>query len=480
MISTITRGADFRDLLRYVLGVRHDPALIATNTAGHDIATLTWELTSGERERQLRGRPGVERLVVHVSLSLAHEDRRLSQAELSLLAERFLERTGYGGCYYVVVEHRDREHQHAHLVVSRLRSDGSLAREQLGDFHRAMDVCRQLEREFGLRRLESSHGRAQASRDEFHHAARTGQANERVRLQALVSEAMRDRPAFPAFVTRLERQGVAVRLLRADDGPVLGSSYRLERFAFKGTALGPSYTWRGIQREGVSFDARRDSGLVERLGVPASSRDRRPTQQRLRGVQRLVGRLLAERPTLGQFAMRLESGGVSVRLNVASTGHVSGVSYVVDGYRIKGSQLRRGYSWHALRSRGLQYDPSADLDTARALTDRAPTTAGPHLRQGIAQTPRMPDFLHAADRLAYAAMTIGRQAQFVEELAEDPAGALGRAASRVAWGAVVRGVSELARDAARKTADNLIQQSDRATLEDARRPDLSVRNRASG
>ena len=62
---------------------------------------------------------------------------------------------GYAGCAFVAVEHNDRQHQHVHLVVSRVRSDSSLAREQLGDFQKAMAVCRQLEREFGLRRLEA-------------------------------------------------------------------------------------------------------------------------------------------------------------------------------------------------------------------------------------------------------------------------------------------------------------------------------------
>lgn len=542
MIFTITRGADFRDLLRYVLGARHNPTLVATNTAGQDVATLTWELTSGERERRLRGRPKVEKPVVHVSLSLARGDRRLSQAELSLLAERFLEGTGYGGCYYAVVEHRDRPHQHVHLVISRVRSDGSLAREQLGDFHRAMEVCRQIEREFGLRRLEPRRGRgtSQASRAEYEQAARTFQRSERSRLLQLISEAMRGQPSLTEFVSRLDRQAVTVRLLRADDGPVLGISYRLERFAFKGASIGPSYTWQGIQREGVSVEPKREGAVIDRLARRLAAATRPPSKRRLEHVRTAIDEALSGRPSHAEFVVRLEAAGVGVRLNVVSTGQVSGISYVIDGRPIKGSQLGRKYSWHGLRQRGLSHDAGRSTEieprAAEAVATRAWTPAGVAnplafvrdvLRDALAGRPTLtefvhevesrgiqvrlyhdgsgtiyaagfglgrlsisgqdlgPDFawselkqrldlddvrdhqaiervaekltpaqigfhtiLHIADNLAYAASVFREGAEFVGALAEDPVGALGRAATRAAWRLSIQGLSEFARQAA--------------------------------
>ena len=92
-----------------------------------------------------------------------------------MIAEEFVRRMGYDGCQYVAVEHNDRHHQHLHLVISRVRPDGSLVRDRLGDYFEAMRVCRQLETEFGLRQVLPEQGRGlhQATRDEYREALRT-------------------------------------------------------------------------------------------------------------------------------------------------------------------------------------------------------------------------------------------------------------------------------------------------------------------
>jgi relaxase-like protein len=189
VIASMSRGVGFRGLIAYVLDAKHDPTLVATNMGGRTVRDLAWEFRAGARQREAEGRTDVLKPVVHVSLSFAPDDRRLSEAELSIIAEQFLQRMGYEDSQYVAVEHRDRGHQHVHLVVSRVRLDGSLVREELGDFYKAMEVCRHIEREHGLRQVlaQDVSGLHQATKNEFRESMRRARPSERMQLQGLVA-----------------------------------------------------------------------------------------------------------------------------------------------------------------------------------------------------------------------------------------------------------------------------------------------------
>jgi relaxase-like protein len=72
------------------------------------------------------------------------------------------------------------------------------------------------------------------------------------------------------------------------------------------------------------------------------------------------------RPTMSQFLTRTEEAGVRVRLNVASTGYVSGIVYEHGPLTIAGRQLGRDFSWKGLQDRlGVRCDPEADRESLR-------------------------------------------------------------------------------------------------------------------
>jgi hypothetical protein len=67
-------------------------------------------------------------------------------------------------------------------------------------------------------------------------------------------------------------------------------------------------------------------------------------------------------PTMSEFVRRLQGNGVQVRANIASTGHVSGISYRLDRVAVKGSGLGRAYSFEGLQGeQGVRYDRARDL-----------------------------------------------------------------------------------------------------------------------
>ena len=93
-------------------------------------------------------------------------------------------------------------------------------------------------------------------------------------------------------------------------------------------------------------------------------------------LQGLVDSAMRDKPTMTRFLERLESSGVQAVPNIAQTGHVSGISYLLGDEQMKGSDLGKGYTWAGLQKRGVNYDQDRDFQAiSRAREQGAPRLA---------------------------------------------------------------------------------------------------------
>lgn len=104
-------------------------------------------------ENYLLANRRTEKPVMHVSLSPSPEDC-LSDEQLSELADKYMERMGYGDQPYIVYKHSDTHNVHLHIVSvcvdeNGRRLDGSY------EWRRSEAACRGLEQEFGLRNAKA-------------------------------------------------------------------------------------------------------------------------------------------------------------------------------------------------------------------------------------------------------------------------------------------------------------------------------------
>jgi hypothetical protein len=200
VFAKIGRGDRMAGLLAYLVGsgranehtephlVAGDPAMLAW----HDDAELSHE--SGQRIARHLDRPrsafGVEvpgGHVWHCSLSLRAEEGQLTDQRWQEIAGTFVDRMGLGDhdttkapTRWVAVRHglSSNGNDHVHLVVNLVREDGTKASIH-NDRIRARDLCRELEKEFGLEPLESAdRGRASVG---FEYAERHAVARRRAR-----------------------------------------------------------------------------------------------------------------------------------------------------------------------------------------------------------------------------------------------------------------------------------------------------------
>ena len=122
--------------------------------------------------------------------------------------------------------------------------------------------------------------------------------------------------------------------------------------------------------EGIVRGLERDHGLTR--VTPSQEVERRaPTRAEIemasRGIvstklqlQGLIDGAITDKPTMSKFFERMEAAGVGMIPNIANTGHVSGISFVLDDEQMKGSDLGRGYTWSGLQKRGVDYEQGRD------------------------------------------------------------------------------------------------------------------------
>lgn len=104
-------------------------------------------------ENYLLANRKTEKPVMHVSLSPSPEDC-LTDGQLIEMADKYMERLGYGGQPYVVYKHFDTQNVHLHIVSVCVDENGMRLNSSF-EWRRSQSICRELEKEYGLRNAES-------------------------------------------------------------------------------------------------------------------------------------------------------------------------------------------------------------------------------------------------------------------------------------------------------------------------------------
>ncbi|KAA6322109.1 hypothetical protein EZS27_028319 [termite gut metagenome] len=89
-----------------------------------------------------------EKVVFHASLNPDPKDK-LSDKQLSEIAQTYMHKLGYGNQPYIVFKHSDIERIHCHIVSLRVDETGKKINDSY-EVARSMKICKELEQEFNL------------------------------------------------------------------------------------------------------------------------------------------------------------------------------------------------------------------------------------------------------------------------------------------------------------------------------------------
>ena len=165
--------------------------------------------------------------VWHCPVRAAPEDRYLSDAEWAEIAHRIVHAAGIApdgddlACRWIAVRHAD---DHIHILATTVREDGR--RPKLHDSGiRVGDECREIEKDYGLRRLNTGDGTGtrRPTQAEMHKADRLGwEQTSREWLQDRIRAAIPHATNAEELLAYLEADGIAVKPRRGPSGDLLG------------------------------------------------------------------------------------------------------------------------------------------------------------------------------------------------------------------------------------------------------------------
>ncbi|MBE9030467.1 relaxase/mobilization nuclease domain-containing protein [filamentous cyanobacterium LEGE 11480] len=279
-------NGSFGATTRYVLN-KEQAKLLDSTMGGLSAETLTAEFMVSKDLR-----PELKNPVWHITLSLPHDEsltdeqfiemgrkymagmiigqndpQVLQTQEYEQQRDEFIAET-LPEYQFFQARHSDREHEHLHIVASRINLETGKPVKLWRDAFRSQHVIRGLEREYGLTQVQNSWdvGRKALSKGQLERGQLTGSQAVRSQLQEKIEQAAIGQPEMPELFERLMREGIQIRHQWTRTGKSKGISYELNGVAFAGSQLGQRYSFPGLQGYlGVDYQADRDDEKLRSL-----------------------------------------------------------------------------------------------------------------------------------------------------------------------------------------------------------------------
>ena len=250
MIAKLNKGKGFKGLLSYLTeNAKSSSAsrgqIILTNMTGNNTSSLAREFG---QLRRLRG--GLNKAVSHISISLSPEDEPVNDLTFSEIAKHFLDEMGYEDCPFVVVRHCDTEHQHIHIVASRITCQGGVVSDA-HDYRRAEAVMRQLEKTYGFHSPE----------DKNENNNNRGEKTMKTELRKQLEEVLNVAGSIQQFIDECKKRGIYL-LPHIQGKRMNGFAYRYKGERVKGSDLGKRYAWQYLS-VALKFNGDTDFALLQ-------------------------------------------------------------------------------------------------------------------------------------------------------------------------------------------------------------------------
>jgi hypothetical protein len=270
MIGKISKSGNFKKLVEYL--DKEDAVVIGTNMYGQGSRELTAEFMA---IRDLN--PGIKQPVLHASLSLLPGES-ITDEQFRQVCETWIEKMGFNLTknQYLIVRHKDTEHEHAHLAINRIDMLNGKVVVDSFERYRSQEIIRDLEQTYGLEQVAPSW---QTFKNKERSLEQNIEISSRQKLTQEIEKAASGSPTMPEFFHRLVSQQIRASVGFTRNDKAKGITYFVsdgEKFA--GNALGKAYSFPGLQKYlKVNYDPARDN--QELAEIVHSTRQHQELQQ---------------------------------------------------------------------------------------------------------------------------------------------------------------------------------------------------------
>lgn len=292
----------------------------------------------------------VKKPVIHISLNPSPKDI-LSEEQMAVLAQEFMEKFSYGNQPYIVWLHEDINRKHMHIVSVRINEKGEKI-DHNREAVRAQNICREMEVKYGLHPTLGEHGeRELLSLQKVDYPK--GNVKAQVKHTARTLLECYNCHSLAEFNTLLNLYNVTVYEVR---GNVDGNEYHGIMYGalddngqqvgtpFKSSKFGKVFGYEALQKKfAVSAEKMKKDNLSER------------TRQEITKAMQDIG-------TKEDFARRLKEADIEVVYRINSEGRLYGITFIdhIGRTVFNGSRLGKAFSANVLNE--LFNNPDADRE----------------------------------------------------------------------------------------------------------------------
>ncbi|KAA4200823.1 relaxase/mobilization nuclease domain-containing protein [Bacteroides ovatus] len=293
----------------------------------------------------------VKKPVIHISLNPSPKDI-LSEEQMAVLAQEFMEKFSYGNQPYIVWLHEDINRKHMHIVSVRINEKGEKI-DHNREAVRAQNICREMEVKYGLHPTLGEHGeRELLSLQKVDYPK--GNVKAQVKHTARTLLECYNCHSLAEFNTLLNLYNVTVYEVR---GNVDGNEYHGIMYGalddngqqvgtpFKSSKFGKVFGYEALQKKfAVSAEKMKKDNLSER------------TRQEITKAMQDIG-------TKEDFARRLKEADIEVVYRINSEGRLYGITFIdhIGRTVFNGSRLGKAFSANVFNE--LFNNPDADRES---------------------------------------------------------------------------------------------------------------------
>ncbi len=233
MIAKTTYGSSFKGALLYGEGHDQKGSLIigksellhTENVVSRNALDLAQEMQAVAKLHR------AEKIVMHTSLSWKPGEK-ITNEQMVKASLMYCEKMGASRDNHqiVIYRHHDQAHPHCHVYINRVPLDRSPALAQSNDYVRNVKACRQISEQLGFETVVPKQ-----QQRVFQSSLEAQQARQKI--QQALDDSLKQAKSFSELKMQLEEKGIQVRTLEKQ-GKVKGISFRVDNYAYKGTAVG--------------------------------------------------------------------------------------------------------------------------------------------------------------------------------------------------------------------------------------------------
>lgn len=274
-----------------------------------------------------------EKPILHLSLN-PHPDDKLSDSQLSEIAQEYMEKMGYGNQPYLVYKHEDIDRRHLHIVSVRVDENGKKLNDSF-EKRRSDEVRKELEKKYNLIPAEKQ----KQSNISGLKPVNIKEGDVKKQVSNVARSLMRDYrfQSINEYRTLLNLYGVTVEEVK---GKVRGKAYNglvYSALNKKGEKDGNPFKASLIGRD-VGYNA-----LQKKIDLSKKSLKDNKSYSRTKNV---VSTLVKDKSTRKQFEKELTKNGISVVFRENEDKRIYGVTFIDHQEKtvFNGSRMGKEYS----------------------------------------------------------------------------------------------------------------------------------------